>query len=410
MTSFLLGGRAWVVVEIIHADRVVSVRPAPRGKKPTWGGFAPKHLGLELCQRIRALLSDDAPIPYLSDAASVALAGYRDDLRELLRRTGNAIQIDGDAARWWTYAGGRINQTLKHALQATQGWKIVADNFHLRIEGDGITHGTVEAAILDLAREERWRDVALWERIIAALPPYRLSKFQPALPPRFQPEMIGRYLLDLEGTQRWLGVGVENGVELLRAALSRGAVAEVMEREPPIVRPARPVRMIEDVASLEAFVGTLASERVIALDVETTLIDHELCTLQIGTPAENVIVDALAVRDLAALAPILEDSAVLKIIHNATFERGVLAKVNLALVNVLDTLQVSRRVRGKRIDGGHSLAVVCARELGRTLDKSAQTSDWTRRPLTERQIAYAALDVEVLIDLERAFAPLVLVS
>ena len=30
-----------------------------------------------------------------------------------------------------------MNQALRHALAAVGGWKIIADNFHLRIEGDG---------------------------------------------------------------------------------------------------------------------------------------------------------------------------------------------------------------------------------------------------------------------------------
>ncbi len=40
--------------------------------------------------------------------------------------------------------------------------------------------------------------------------------------------------------------------------------------------------------------------------------------------------------------------------------------------------------------------MVCERELGIELDKTEQTSDWTLRPLSKRQMAYAALDVEVL--------------
>lgn len=42
MSSFLLGGRAWAVERVIHEDRIVLVREAPRGVKPSWGGLIHK--------------------------------------------------------------------------------------------------------------------------------------------------------------------------------------------------------------------------------------------------------------------------------------------------------------------------------------------------------------------------------
>jgi ATP-dependent Lhr-like helicase len=407
MTSFLLGGRAWLVSAISHQDRTVSVTPAPRGKKPSWGGFAPKLIGYEICQRIRRLLEADDELPYLSDDAAAALAGYREDFREMLRRTGHAIQLDEHAARWWTFAGGRINQTLRYALAQVGGWKVVADNFHLRIEGDGVTHNTVAAAIATIEADAFWNDLAIWERIIAALPPYRLSKFQPALPPRFQQEMIGRYLLDLDGTRAFLTgrPGTEGAARLLRAALTRAVAAPELEEAPSpgAAQPTLPIRFIATRDELAALVDDLAREPIIALDVETTLVDRDVCTVQIGTPAYSAIVDALAVGSLEALAPILERSDIVKVIHNASFERSTLRRLSLSIVNVFDTLPTSRRLRGRNAEGGHSLAAVCRRELGLVLDKSEQTSDWTRRPLTQRQLAYAALDVEVLGALHARF-------
>ena len=49
--------------------------------------------------------------------------------------------------------------------------------------------------------------------------------------------------------------------------------------------------------------------------------------------------------------------------------------------------------------GGHGLAMVCERELGVSLDKGEQTSNWSRRPLDADQLRYAALDAEVLLAL-----------
>ena len=93
----------------------------------------------------------------------------------------------------------------------------------------------------------------------------------------------------------------------------------------------------------------------------------------------------------------------MKVIHNATFERSVLQRSNISIANIFDTLAASRRIRGRQPDG-HSLAAVCRRELDKTIDKTQQTSDWTRRPLTDAQVDYAALDVEVLVALYAKFS------
>lgn len=96
-------------------------------------------------------------------------------------------------------------------------------------------------------------------------------------------------------------------------------------------------------------------------------------------------------------------SFALKVIHNARFERRVLAAIGIALDGVFDTLDPSRRARGVDALGGHSLAMVCERELGIVLDKSAQTSNWSRRPLDADQLNYAALDAEILLALHERF-------
>ena len=205
MSSFLLGGRAWVVEHIDHGDRSVRVHEAPRGKKPSWGGFVPQMLGFELCQRIRQVLAEEVAYPYLDGAAKAALDEAREDLGPLLRRSVRPMQAEAGVVRWWTFAGGRINYTLKYALEHLGGWKVVADNFVLRVEGDGVTHDTVGAIIDRIARDAFWCDADAWRAILAKLPEYRLSKFQQALPEAASREMIGAYLLDVAGTRSFLG-------------------------------------------------------------------------------------------------------------------------------------------------------------------------------------------------------------
>ncbi len=204
MSSFLLGGRAWTVERVSHEDRVIVVREAPAGVKPSWGGFIPQHLGFALCQRIMRVLTEDTRYPYVDELGFKHIEEKRADLGELLRRPGRAVQIDGDVARWWTFAGGRVNHTLKYGFEVAEGWKVVADNFQLRIEGNGVNHETVRGAIGKMAAAGFWTAPDTRKAVLARLPAYRLSKFQNCLPEDFALEVIERYLLDVPGTTAWL--------------------------------------------------------------------------------------------------------------------------------------------------------------------------------------------------------------
>jgi ATP-dependent Lhr-like helicase len=206
MSSFLLGGRAWTVVGLDHKERTVVVREAPRGQKPSWGGFTPQLLGFEICQEVRKIIVDTAPYPYLDKPAAAAIESWRADLGDLLRRSHPfAAQQDDRAVRLWTFAGGRINHTLKYAVELLGGWKAVADNFALRIEGDGVSHATVDDVLSKMRAPDFWKSGETRTAIRARMPPFRLSKFQRALPPAAETEFVANSFLDFEGAARLLG-------------------------------------------------------------------------------------------------------------------------------------------------------------------------------------------------------------
>ena len=202
MSSFLLGGRAWTVARVSHDDRIVTVRDAPGGVKPSWGGFIPQHLGFDLCQRMKHVLTEDVRYAYVDEPAYKHIVEKRADLGDLLRRQGPAVQLDGGVARWWTFAGGRINHTLKYGFEVTEGWKVIADNFQLRIEGDGVGHESVRRVIDRMSAAAFWDEPTTRRAVLARLPGYRLSKFQDCLPEKLALEVIENYLLDVAGTVR----------------------------------------------------------------------------------------------------------------------------------------------------------------------------------------------------------------
>ncbi len=202
VTAFLLGGRAWVSEYVNHSDRTVRVKPAPGGKRPSWGGYIPQHLSFDVCQQMRKILSEECEYPYINEALAIQLKDKRDELGESLRHSNLAIQYEEGKAHAWTFAGGRINQTLRYIFASVGGFKVTPDNFQLRIEGSHLGYTQVND-VMDRIREPAfWSDRRVWGSIVAALPEYRLSKFQQALPSRFSEEMVMDYLLDVKGARR----------------------------------------------------------------------------------------------------------------------------------------------------------------------------------------------------------------
>lgn len=205
ISSFLLGGRAWMVLRVQHGDRRVVVQPAPRGRKPTWGGFLPQFLGREVAQKILQIVTSDESYRYLHESAAVVLLAFRESMAGILEPERGGLEVDVDEIRWWTFAGGRINTTLRFALEAIgHDWKIVSDNFVLRVRGEHVQEQHFREALKRISDVAFWENDKLWSDIAASLPSYRLSKFQPLMPPWVEREVVASYLLDVAGAGAWL--------------------------------------------------------------------------------------------------------------------------------------------------------------------------------------------------------------
>lgn len=410
VSSFLLGGRAWAVVRVQHDDRRVIVHAAPRGKQPSWGGYLPQFLSYELCQAALDVLTGDEAFTYLHETARGVLAERRAAFDGVLGPGVGGVEVDDAEVRWWTFAGGRINATLRYALEAVGGdWKVMPDNYVVRVRGEDLDERRFRAAVDQLRDAEFWENERLWEEVAASLPNYRLSKFQPLMPPWVEREMVASHLLDVAGAWRWVSGAAETSLERVPGVVRRARVGEAaagpapdrVDLRDPVVVGELPVRWVADAAAMVAACEELAACPVVGLDVETTLRTRALCLVQVASTEVVYLFDALELGDLGPVADLLADPEIVKVIHNASFERSVLGRHGMVIENVVDTLERSRALR-PGVEGGHSLRAVCERELGLVIDKAEQTSDWTRRPLTPRQVAYAALDAEVLLGLREA--------
>ncbi len=158
-----------------------------------------------------------------------------------------------------------------------------------------------------------------------------------------------------------------------------------------------PWSVVRTEAQLRHAIDVMLKEPVIGLDTETTLYDQRLCLVQIGCRAESFLIDPLCV-DVRPLSQVLSNPKIVKVIHNKSFEIRVLGKLGISIYNIIDTLVVSRNLYGRQVKG-HKLKDVCLREFGYSMDKENQTSDWSKRPLVDDQLEYAALDAEIMIHL-----------
>jgi ATP-dependent helicase Lhr and Lhr-like helicase len=203
MTSFLLGGRAWLADAINHAEKTVAVRSAPKGKRPTWGSPQPQFLGRRLCRRMRRILTGVDTYEYVDLATLTQLQDLRSDLGETLRRNKLGWREEEGRKILWTFAGGRINSTLRYAFSIGWGIKCSADNFALRFS-DGTDYSVCNDAFTTLARSDWWQSEDNLSAISRSIPNYRASKFQGALPPSLQSELLNMSFLDIKGAREFV--------------------------------------------------------------------------------------------------------------------------------------------------------------------------------------------------------------
>jgi ribonuclease D len=152
--------------------------------------------------------------------------------------------------------------------------------------------------------------------------------------------------------------------------------------------------------ALAELAGSLEGCRAIALDTESDSLYHhfeKVCLVQIATDrGQAVLVDALAIRDLSPLAPAMADPGLVKVLHGADYDVTTLKRdFGFSFTSLFDTM-IAARLLGRNEIG---LAAVARDELGVALTKDNQKDDWSRRPLSPQQEAYALADVLHLVEL-----------
>jgi ribonuclease D len=156
--------------------------------------------------------------------------------------------------------------------------------------------------------------------------------------------------------------------------------------------------LITDQQKLDGLCARLAAEPYVTVDTEfmrERTYWPVLCVVQLGGAKEAAAVDALAgTLDLAPVYELMRAPKVLKVFHAARQDVEIFFHKSGAVPAPIFDTQVAGMVCG--FGDAVSYETLVQKLARGTLDKSARFTDWSARPLTERQITYALADVTYL--------------
>ena len=158
--------------------------------------------------------------------------------------------------------------------------------------------------------------------------------------------------------------------------------------------------MIETTAALEEACLKLAQSDFITIDTEflrETTFWPELCLIQMASPDLEVIVDPLAKGlDLAPFFALMADTSVIKVFHAARQDIEIVFHLGNLIPHPIFDTQVAAMVCGFGDSVSYDQLVQKVKNVH--IDKTSRFTDWSRRPLSEKQLDYALADVTHLRD------------
>ena len=153
--------------------------------------------------------------------------------------------------------------------------------------------------------------------------------------------------------------------------------------------------VITDPAALGRFCAAQRGASFIAVDTEfmrERTYWPILCLVQVAGPNEAAAIDPLAPGiDLAPLLALMADEGILKVFHAARQDVEIFFNLSGAVPTPLFDTQIAAMVCG--FGDAASYETLVGKLAQAALDKSSRFTDWSHRPLTERQIRYALADV-----------------
>src|ERR687894_2984919 len=162
--------------------------------------------------------------------------------------------------------------------------------------------------------------------------------------------------------------------------------------------------LITTTGALAEACSRLAAHPFVTVDTEfmrETTYYPKLCLIQMAGPEDAVIVDPLAPNlDLAPFFALMADERVTKVFHSARQDLEIIWNLGQLIPRPLFDTQVAAMVCGYGDSVSYEQLV---NDLAKArVDKSSRFTDWSRRPLSEAQSAYALSDVTHLVKVYEA--------
>jgi ribonuclease D len=155
------------------------------------------------------------------------------------------------------------------------------------------------------------------------------------------------------------------------------------------------MELVTTTESLARLCQSLATENFITVDTEfmrEATYWPDLCLIQVAGADIHGLIDPLAPGlDLSPFFALMNDAGVLKVFHAARQDIEIMVhRAGVVPHPVFDT-QIAAMVCGFGDQVGYEAIV---RRLAKAeIDKSSRFTDWSRRPLSDKQLAYALADV-----------------
>lgn len=155
------------------------------------------------------------------------------------------------------------------------------------------------------------------------------------------------------------------------------------------------MQLITQQSELAAFCTQVADGHYVAVDTEfirDKTYFPKLCLVQIAGPGHAAVIDPLADGiDLAPVFKLLQKTSLIKVFHAARQDIEIFYLLSGKMPAPIFDTQVAAAVCGYGESVGYETLV--NNIVGQELDKSSRFTDWSARPLSEKQLHYAISDV-----------------